>query len=55
MLRNFPIVIGNMASKRDASKEIVESSNGDTVEQVLVSLPVYANTQLFIEKGMMLT
>jgi len=44
-----------MVSKRDASKETFESSNGDAVEQVLVSLLVYADTQLFIEKGMMLT
>lgn len=44
-----------MASKRSASKDTVESSTGKAVEEVLVNFPIYANTQLFIEKGMKLT
>jgi len=44
-----------MASKRIASKETVESGTGEAVEQVSVKFLVYADTELFIEKGMKLT
>ena len=44
-----------MVSKRVISKDIVESSIGDVVEQVSMDLVFYANTQLFIEKDMKIT
>lgn len=44
-----------MASNRDASKDTIESSIGESFEQVLVNLPVYEDTQLFIKKGMKFT
>lgn len=40
-----------MASKRETSKETTESGTGEAVEQTWVDFPVYAETQLFIEKG----
>ncbi len=49
------VVTINMASKRVASKETIESSIGEAIEQTSVNLPIYADTQLFIEKGMKLT
>lgn len=39
-----------MASKRDGSKDTVERITRDMVEQVSMSLPVYTDTHLFIEK-----
>ena len=47
--------IGNMASKRVASKDIIEIITGDVVEQVSMNLLVYADTQFFIEKDMKIT
>lgn len=44
-----------MESKRASWKETVESSIGEAVEQISFDLPVYINTQLFIEKGTKLT
>ncbi len=44
-----------MASKRAGSKEIVESSTRDVVEQVTMSLPIYANTHIVIEKDIKIT
>lgn len=44
-----------MVSKRDTSKETTKRSTGEAVEQILVDLPVYVDTQLFIEKGTKLT
>lgn len=44
-----------MASKRDGSKDIVERSTEDVVEQGSVSLPVYIDTHLFIEKDIKIT
>lgn len=44
-----------MVSKRDGSKDTVESSTRDVVEHVSMNLPIYAKTQLFIEKDMKLT
>lgn len=45
------VVTVNMASKRYASKETTKGSIGEEVEKTLVDLLVYADTQLFIEKG----
>jgi len=45
----------NMASKRVGSKDIVESSTGDVVEQLSMSLPIYANKHMFIEKDIKIT
>lgn len=39
-----------MASKRVESKDIVESATGDEIEQVSMSLPIYEETKLFIDK-----
>jgi len=44
-----------MASKRVASKDNVKSSTSEAVDQMSVNLLVYAETQIFIEKGMKLT
>ena len=48
-------VMVNMASKRDASKETTDSSTEEVVEKTLLDLPVYGDTQLFIEKGKTMT
>ena len=42
--------IGIMASKRAGSKHTIESAIRDVVEQVSMSLPIYEDTKLFIEK-----
>lgn len=47
--------IGNMASKRARSKDIVRSSTRDVVEQVSMSLLVYIETHMFIEKDIKIT
>jgi len=39
-----------MASKRAGSKDIIESATGDAVEQVSMSLLIYEDTKLSIEK-----
>jgi len=44
-----------MESKRVASKETTESSSREAVEKISINPPVYAYTQLFIEKGTRLT
>jgi len=44
-----------MASKRDGSKGTVESSTGDVVEQGPMTLAVYTDTHLFIEKDIKIT
>lgn len=44
-----------MASKGAASKDTVESSTRQEVEQVSVKFPFDEDTQLFIEKGIKLT
>jgi len=44
-----------MTSKRGSSKETVERSTGEVVERTSVDFPLYAYTQLFIEKGTTLT
>ena len=44
-----------MAFKRVASKETIEISIGELIEQMSVNLPIYADIQLFIEKGTKLT
>lgn len=44
-----------MASKKASSKETIESSTGEAVEQKSDDFPMYADTQLFIEKGTILT
>lgn len=46
---------GNMASKRDASKNTIERSTRDVVEHVSMNLPIYADTKFFIEKDMNIT
>lgn len=55
LLSTSPIVIVSMSSKRVASKETTESSTVEEIEKTSVDLPVYADTQLFIEKGSSLT
>lgn len=44
-----------MVSKRVGSKENIERSTGDMVEQVPINFPIYADTQLFVEKDMKIT
>jgi len=44
-----------MASKRAGSKDIVESSTKDVVEQGLMSFPMHTNTHLFIDKDIKIT
>lgn len=44
-----------MASKRATSKDTVESSIGEAIEQVSLNFLVNADTHLFIEKGFELT
>lgn len=44
-----------MASKRAGSKDTIESIIGDVVEQVSMSLPIYEDTRLFIEKDIKIT
>jgi len=44
-----------MEPKRFSSKETTKSSTGKEVEQTLVDLPIYVDTQLFIEKESALT
>lgn len=39
-----------MASKRAGSKDTIKSTIGDVVEQVSMSLPIYEDIKLFIEK-----
>lgn len=46
---------GNMASKKVASKDTIESNTGDVVEYVSRKFSVYEETQLFIEKDMNIT
>lgn len=55
MLGNSLAVTGNIAFKRAASKDTIESSTGEADEQVSVNFPVYADSQLFIDKDMKLT
>jgi len=55
LLSISPVVTINMAYKRATSKEITESSTGEAVEQISIDLPVYADTKLFIDKGMPMT
>ncbi len=43
--------IGIMASKREGSKDTIESETGDAFEQVSMSLPIYEDTKLFIDNG----
>jgi len=38
-----------MASRRIESKDTVEGTNGDTVEQVSMSLPIYEDTKSFVD------
>lgn len=54
-MSNSLVVTSNMASKRVAKKDTVKSSTREPVEKVSVNLPFYADTQLFIKKGMKLT
>ena len=44
-----------MASKKDASNDIVESNIGDVVEHVSMNLLIYVDTWLFLEKDMNIT
>ena len=44
-----------MASRRDGSKDTVERSTGDVVEQLSMSLPIYTNTHQFIDKYINIT
>jgi len=44
-----------MASKRVGSKDIIESTTGDVVEKVSMSLPIYEDTKLFIDKEIKIT
>ncbi len=46
---------GTMASKRVGSKDTVESSTADVVEQGSMSLPVYIDKHLFIKKDIKIT
>jgi len=39
-----------MASKREGSNDTVESTTRDVVEQVYMSLPIYEDTNFFIDK-----
>jgi len=39
-----------MASKREGLKDTVESATRDVVEKVSMSLPIYEDTKLFIDK-----
>jgi len=39
-----------MTPKRVASRETMERTIGEEVEQEPINFPIYANTQLFIEK-----
>lgn len=43
-----------MASKRVGSKDTIGSAIGDVVEQVSMSLPIYNDTKLLIDKNIML-
>ena len=54
VVEKLSIITGNIDSKRAASKDFIESNTRDGVQQVSVSLPIYLDTQLFIEKGMKL-
>ena len=47
--------IGNMDCKRASSKDTIERSTGDVVEEVLMNFLTYANTKKSIEKDMKLT
>lgn len=49
------ISIGTKASKRVGSKDTIESTTGDVIEQVSVSLPIYEYTKLFIYKEIKIT
>jgi len=42
--------IGTMASKRTGSKDTVGSETRDSVEQVSISMPIYEDTKLFIDR-----
>ena len=44
--------IGNMASKRAGSKDTIESSTGDVVQQVSMRFPVYIDTHFFIKNDL---
>lgn len=54
MLR-ISLAIANMASKRASSKETIQSSTRESVEQISFDLPFYLDTQVFIKKGSTLT
>lgn len=43
-------IIGTISSKRKGSKDTIESATGDVVKQVSMSLPIYEDTKLFIDK-----
>lgn len=44
-----------MVSKRAGLKDTIESITRDMVEHVKIKFPIYADTQLFVEKGMKIT
>lgn len=54
-VEKFLSVIGNMASKRAGSKDTVERNIGDVVDEVSMSLPVYEDTHMFIDKYIKIT
>lgn len=39
-----------MPSKKAGSKKTIKSATGDAVEQVSMSLPIYEDTKLFVDK-----
>lgn len=49
-VRFFLSSTSTMASKRAGSKDTVESENGDAIEKLSMSLPIYEHTKLFIDK-----
>lgn len=47
--------IGTMASKRAWSKDTIESTTGDVVDQVSMRFPIYEDTNFLIDKKMKIT
>lgn len=48
-------IMGIMVSKRDGSKDIVERSTRYVADKVPIHLPIYVDTQLFVENDMKIT
>ena len=54
-VRSYLNSSGTMASKRAGSKDNIESAIGDAFKQVSMSLPIYEDIKMFIDKEIKIT